>query len=73
MSLVKTGIQLERHLAQVITSADLVADLQGNQTINAASDTSRNGYPVERHNVKTCLAHPRTRQLGGAFLARSAK
>ena len=41
--------------------------------INAAFDTSRNGYDVERDNVKTCLAHPRTRELVGAFLARSQK
>jgi len=41
--------------------------------INAASDTTRDGYMVERDNVKTCLAHPRTRELVGTFLARSAK
>jgi len=41
--------------------------------INAAFDTGRDGYIVERDNVKTCLAHPRTRELVGAFLARSAK
>ena len=41
--------------------------------ILAAFDTSRNGYDVERDNVKTCLAHPRTQELVGGFLARPAR
>lgn len=41
--------------------------------IRAAFDASRDGYDVEREHVKSCLSHPRTRDLVGAFLARSAK
>lgn len=41
--------------------------------IRAAFDTTRDGYVVETECVKSCLAHPRTQELVGAFLARSAK
>lgn len=40
--------------------------------VRAAFDTGRDGYAVETDCVKQCLAHPRTRELVGAFLARSA-
>lgn len=39
--------------------------------IMAAFQTERDGYEVERDMVRTCLTHPRTRELVGAFLARS--
>ena len=61
-AVVRQFAAIEPHAAQAAKAA-----------INAAFDTSRNGYTVERDNVKTCLAHPRTRELVGAFLARSAK
>ncbi|MES2785893.1 MAG: enoyl-CoA hydratase-related protein [Pseudomonadota bacterium] len=40
--------------------------------INVAFDSTRDGYEVECEQVKACLAHPRTRELIGGFLARSA-
>jgi enoyl-CoA hydratase len=61
-AVVKQFAAIEPHAAQAAKAA-----------INAAFDASRNGYDVERDNVKTCLAHPRTRELVGAFLARSAR
>lgn len=61
-AVVRQFAAIEPHAAQAAKAA-----------INAAFDTSRNGYTVERDNVKTCLAHPRTRELVGAFLARSAR
>lgn len=41
--------------------------------IRVAFDSSRDGYAVETASVRQCLAHPRTRELVGAFLARSAQ
>ncbi|VTU37523.1 enoyl-CoA hydratase/isomerase family protein [Variovorax sp. PBL-E5] len=41
--------------------------------IRAAFDTQRDGYAVETECVKGCLAHPRTQQLVGEFLARSTQ
>jgi enoyl-CoA hydratase/carnithine racemase len=62
-AVVKQFAAIEPHAAQAAKAA-----------INAAFDSGgRNGYDVERDNVKTCLAHPRTRELVGAFLARSAR
>ncbi|MHB1122588.1 MAG: enoyl-CoA hydratase/isomerase family protein [Ramlibacter sp.] len=40
--------------------------------VRVAFDRSRDGYAVETDCVKQCLAHPRTRELVGAFLARSS-
>lgn len=39
--------------------------------VRVAFDHSGDGYAVETDCVKRCLAHPRTRELVGAFLARS--
>lgn len=39
--------------------------------IVAAFQTERNGFEIETENVRSCLAHPRTRELVSAFLARS--
>jgi len=61
-AVVRQFAAIEPHAAQAAKAA-----------INAAFDPTRNGYNVERDNVKTCLAHPRTRELVGGFLARSAK
>jgi len=41
--------------------------------MRVAFDRDRDGYAVETASVKNCLAHPHTRELVGAFLARSAK
>ena len=53
---------IEPHAAQAAKAA-----------IRAAFDPTRDGYAVETECVKGCLAHPRTKELVGAFLARSAK
>jgi enoyl-CoA hydratase/carnithine racemase len=41
--------------------------------IRASADSARDGYAVETECVKSCLANPRTQEMVGAFLARSAR
>ena len=41
--------------------------------IRVAFESGRDGYAVETDGIKSCLAHPRTKELVAAFLARSAK
>jgi enoyl-CoA hydratase/carnithine racemase len=61
-AVVRQFAAIEPHAAQAAKAA-----------INAAFDITRDGYAVERDNVRSCLTHPRTRALVGAFLARSSK
>ena len=67
--------QFEENANSVIRQFALIpphAAQAAKAAINAAFQTGHDGYFIERENVQTCLAHPRTQELVASFLARSS-
>lgn len=59
-------------VARQFASAPAHAAQAAKAAVRVAFDRGQDGYAVETACVKQCLAHPRTRELVGAFLQRSA-